>query len=250
MFFSRITLDVNNPQARDGAYRYGKKTYLPDAGVLDDHEWLWSFFPSDPQATRDFVFRKLDASKNRRVGFYMVSTRKPVSPHSAWSVEIRNYDPQVHAGQRLHFDLRANPVVTRDGVRHDVVMDEKTRLAHEVGKSSWRDLAKGRRPDAVRPPYAFIHERVLAWLEGGVQNGFAARHGFQIARDDQEQPVLRVDAYQRHRLPHKAKNAGFTSVDLSGVLVVTDTTPFRSALLHGVGHEKVFGCGLLLVRPP
>lgn len=250
MYFSRITLDRRNPkEALEGAFRYGHKTYLPDAGVLDDHEWLWSFFPHDPDAKRDFVFRKLDASKDHGLGFYMVSARKPASPHPAWQVETRAYDPQIEVGQRLHFDLRANPVVTRDGVRHDVVMDEKTRLAREAGASSWRDLARGRRPEAIRPTYAFIHERVLAWLDGNAQSGFAARKGFRIARDDQDQPMLRVDAYQRHRLPRKAKNAGFTSVDLSGDLVVTDTTLFRSALLHGIGHEKVFGCGLLLVKP-
>lgn len=250
MYFSRITLDRRNARAAlEGAFRYGNKTYLPEAGVLHDHEWLWSFFPHDPDAKRDFVFRKLDASKDHRLGFYMVSARKPASPHPAWQVETRSYEPQVRDGQRLHFDLRANPVVTRDGVRHDVVMDEKTRLARAAGASSWRDLPKDRRPEVIRPTYAFIHGRVLAWLDGGAQNGFAARQGFKIARDDQDQSTLRVDAYQRHRLPRKGANAGFTSVDLSGDLIVTDATTFRRALLHGVGHGKVFGCGLLLIRP-
>lgn len=248
MYFSRITLDATDPRLSSaGASAYGDKAYQL-GGVMEDHKWLWTFFPHDPNATRDFTFRRLEGSRERPIGFYVVSKRKPQSPYRAWRVETREYDPNIEPGDRFLFDLRVNPVVTRNGVRHDVVMDAKTRMARESGVSAWHLLPKTQRT-AARPTYAFIHECIVEWL-CEENRGFAARHGFRIALGEMGEPLVRVDAYQHHALTKKARDAKFTSVDLSGELVVTDVERFRRTLFEGAGHAKVYGCGLFLIRRP
>jgi hypothetical protein len=51
--------------------------------------------------------------------------------------------------------------------------------------------------------------------------------------------------------PHGGKRGQlrFSTVDLTGELVVTDAERFATTLASGIGRAKAFGCGLLLVRP-
>lgn len=203
-------------------------------GPYSEHQWLWRLFRAPEGAPRDFLFRRWDTEGMPR--FYVLSERAPQAQTSAWSVQTRHYAPDVAAGERLHFDLRANPVVvhSRDGKprRHDVVMQEKKRLLQERGLSRWRDWQ-----DADKPPFqALVRDICGAWLRSR-----ASRHGFAI-----DERSLAVDAYQQH-----AENQGrlqFTSVDFSGELTVVDPVAFGALLRNGIGRAKAFGCGLMLVR--
>ena len=49
----------------------------------------------------------------------------------------------------------------------------------------------------------------------------------------------------------KAKNGKvrYQATTFEGKLVVEDAELFRNILMNGLGHEKAYGCGLLLVRP-
>lgn len=246
--FSRIQLDITHPEARAAI------NAVEGAGAHREHQWLWRFFADDPDATRDFVFRRMDPdSPQAHAVCYVVSRRAPSAPHPAWRVDTRHYDPQVATGQTLAFELRANPVVTRDGRRHDVVMDAKTALAREAGNESWAQMPPAGQAAVTQQGYAFIRERIAAWLRGTQREpGFAARHGFALAQLNDEVSELRVDGYRRNRLAGKDGRSGqawFTSVDLAGKLVVCDREKFLAALHRGAGHAKAYGCGLLLIRP-
>lgn len=204
-------------------------------GPYEDHQWLWKFFPADAGTARDYLFRRLDAEATLR--FYVVSHRVPVVPGSSWRVRSRDYAPKMQAGDRLRFDLRANPVVTRDAdgkrKRHDVVMQAKKKLLAERGLTKWEQWQCADKP----PLYQLVRDSCAAWLASRAQ-----RSGLVV--DDGS---LAVDGYMQHR--GKRELIRISTVDFSGELTVTDPALFNTALLSGIGHAKAFGCGLLLVRP-
>ncbi len=77
------------------------------------------------------------------------------------------------------------------------------------------------------------------------------RNGFLICRDKYGQPKLQSTGYLWHSLREKdkkAKKPGFSSMDFTGEVKVTDVAKFRDALFKGIGPSKAFGCGLLMVR--
>ncbi|WP_395788243.1 type I-E CRISPR-associated protein Cas6/Cse3/CasE [Aquimonas sp.] len=243
-YFSRIQLDTAHPQARQA---------LLQAGVghaYREHQWLWQFFATEHQAPRDFLFRRIEPRDDQPGVVYTVSARAPLAPHPAWRVDSREYQPALAQGERLRFELRANPVRSirpegadpkRRSKRHDVVMHAKKHLiaAHSAG--TWSKLG-----DAERPAlYPLVHEAVADWLLGNADRpGVAARHGFIL-----DAPSLQVDSYLQHRFPRGNKAPiSLSTVDISGVLEVRDPLAFSNALLRGIGHAKAFGCGLLLAR--
>lgn len=238
--------------------REREAAYERSRGAYADHQWLWHrFFPAPRGTPRDFLFRRLDGGVAAR--FYTVSTRPPQSDVPGWEVKPKAYEPRVSAGERLRFDLRANPVVSRPGepllnpdgapklrpsakragsarhsvVRHDVVMDAKKHLLAERGLTRWGDWN-----DADKPPlYELVRQACVRWLiDAGRERGFEV-----------DEPSLSVDAYTQHR--GKGEKLRFSSVDFTGELTVLDAGRFGTALTQGIGHAKAFGCGLLLVRP-
>lgn len=239
-YFTRIQLDESHAGARAAV----AGCFNGDAS--SDHRFLWHFFAAPAGTSRDFLFRRIDPQGERRQPlFYCVSERAAVAPHPAWRVESREYAPQVQVGDRLLFDLRINPTQAhkRDGKsrRDDVVMHAKKLIAAGHGVRRWSDVPEDHRPAL----YDLADHAVRRWLGDRSGPGLAARHGFQALGD------LRVDAYRQHRMSRRGAAAiSLSTVDLTGTLEVVDPVRFTSALLHGVGHAKAFGCGLLLVRRP
>ena len=225
MYFSLITLEVGQEIAAAHEWL---------GGAYGEHQWLWRFFPAADGSARDFLFRRSDLGDVPR--FYVLSRRPPLRTSSAWNVQTRDYAPRLEIGERLQFDLRANPVVTvtRDGKskRHDVVMQEKKRLLSECGLARWDDWHGDGRPDL----YALARETCGNWL---VERG--KRLGFEVDGNS-----LAVESYQQHK--GKKETLRFSTVDFSGTLAVTDPDALSGALFNGIGHAKAFGCGLLLVR--
>jgi CRISPR system Cascade subunit CasE len=152
-------------------------------------------------------------------------------------VVSKPYTPHLSPGEPLAFELRANPVITGrsangKAARHDVVMQEKTRLLKDRRLARWADWQT---PD--RPPLQELVQRTCSqWLLARCQ-----RLGITIDID-----TLGVDGYEQHR--GKNGQLRFSTVDFSGRLRVVDAGALRVALFEGIGHAKAFGCGLLLVR--
>jgi CRISPR system Cascade subunit CasE len=190
-----------------------------------DHALVWTLFPGDGQA-RDFVFRREQpGSGESRSGasYLLVSARRPVE-NGFFTVECKPYDPHLAAGERLCFDLRANPVVSRkqDGKahRHDVLMDAKKQTADSALKKEQMDRA------------------ALEWLVSR-----ASHWGLAVQAE-----TIRMDGYRQLALPRKGRTAGFSVLDYGGLATVADAELLRQVLMTGVGHACGYGCGLLLVK--
>jgi len=233
MYFSLITPAPN--AEREAAIQWSK-------GPYEQHQWLWQFLAAERGSKRDFLFRHRDGD-NELPGFYVVSSRKPVAINDAWQVNSKEYDPQLSIGQRLAFDLRANPVVTHKvnekTRRDDVVMHKKKQLLSERGLQRWSDW---RDDDPEKPLlYELVHSTCLNWLEQRAKPA-----GFALVNEDETRKGIRADGYGQQRVDKK--DIRFSTVDFSGVLEVIDPTLFKQALFKGIGHAKAFGCGLLLVK--
>ena len=125
------------------------------------HRLLWDLFSDEKQ--RNFLYREEIAREQfgTRAGvrgepvYYIVSSTKPFSKNSVFQVDAKEYQPKLQQGDSLHFELRANPVVTKKvdrgnpehylkersrrqvanknkltkkRIRHDVVMDAQITL--------------------------------------------------------------------------------------------------------------------------
>lgn len=190
------------------------------------HRVLWTLFAdADGAASRDreFLFRLGSGPRSPDGDALVVSLRQPVDRHALWRIETKPYELAFTSGQKFAFKLRANPTVTREGRRHDVVMDRKRALG-------------AKRPTNIAEIW---EEAGRDWLCAR-----AARLGFTVLG-------LKADAYRVHRIPRPGAAApvSFASLDLSGRLRVEDPAKLRAALVSGVGHGKAWGCGLLLVKP-
>ena len=212
-------------------------------GGLDpygQHQLLWKLFDlprtSSPEQTA-FLFR---SEQNDGLPlFFVVSRVVPRDASGKWRIEPREYRPELRAGDRLAFKLRANPIVSRGaakgqrGQRHDVVMDAKQRLG-------WKDLPPDERPSLAHVAY----EAGSCWLREK-----ETRLGCLI-----EAKCLRVDSHFDYRLKGRRDEKGncrgiaLSTLDFEGELSVTDPEIFLPALLKGIGSAKAFGCGLMLVR--
>lgn len=187
-----------------------------------DHALIWRLFPGNGEK-RDFIFRRLDDGKS----YYVVSARPPQEDSGLFQIQTKPYAPQVTAGTTLAFELRANPVISRrtaDGrsQRHDVLMDAKRRApADKAHKLAQVMDAAGK---------AWLLERAPRW-------GLAVHESSLLQK-----------AYTQHRIKRKGQGIGYSSLDYQGVAEVTDADKLTHALLHGAGHSKGFGCGLLLVK--
>lgn len=189
------------------------------------HQAIWSLFADGPDRRRDFLYHV----ENRQgpPAVLALSARRPGPSGTIWHVDTKEYSPSLRSGSRLGFLLRANPVRTRDGRRHDVVMEEKQRLrSRSVPSDSW-------------PPEAeLVQEAGAAWLERRAEG-----LGFRLI-------ALRADGYRQLEMGRPGpKQVRLSTIDYSGALEVVDPDLFvRRALYEGIGPAKGFGCGLMLLR--
>jgi CRISPR system Cascade subunit CasE len=194
------------------------------------HQLLWSLFPKDPEAQRDFLFRA--EKKEGWPLFYLLSKRPPEGSSNIFSIKTKPYKPKVIAGERFAFDIRANPVVAKreegkkNSKHHDVWMDAK-------------NTAKLKKLN-IEETEALIQEYTANWLLDR-----AVKNGFKVTPDE-----LRIDAYRQNRVLKKGlQDLRYSTVDYKGTLIVTDAEKFIKTLFEGIGRAKAFGCGLMLVKP-
>lgn len=290
MYFSRVRIRSNIKELSELARIFKGDSH----GV---HRLLWRLFPEQKQRT--FLYREeiareqlgaLPAVRGEPI-YYLVSQTKPVdSENSLFTVESKNYRPQLEIGQRLGFDCRANPVITRQGKKHDVVMDAQLQflsslvkdfrleslLSANPGKGDYKKLLLANSGEPLNQRLneflakdSRYAERLqqIASLSGKLEWSIKAhidialeswlkkqgeRFGFELVVDDDGLTKLQNSAYIWHGLPEKTKQkdkkSGFSSVDFTGELQITDTVKFEQALFQGIGRSKAFGCGLLMIR--
>lgn len=225
-FLSRVRL------RRDPSTAALARVLLPDdedRRVGTAHRLLWTLFADDAERTRDFLWREMDGERLDRLAFLILSARPPEDRHRLFEIDPpKPWEPSLRSGDRLGFSLRANPVVTARrqdgrGPRHDVVM----RAIH------------GLPPDERAASRAVaITEEGRDWLEAQ-----GRRHGFRPLGEP------RIDGYARRRIVREGgPPVCFSTLDLDGVLEVTDPDAFLAAIVRGFGKAKAWGCGLMLIR--
>lgn len=225
------------------------------------HKMVWDIFSDGPDRKRDFLYRFENV--NGLPTYYAVSVREPVASKGLWDISTKPYAPKLARGDRLAFKLRANPVQlakqernaeeleawqksraerglkpnksmergwTQKVIRHDVVMDAKTRI-------DFKDLPIEKRPHVAR----LIQEAGLGWIAArGNEYGFSALESGTLA-----------DGYVQYRFfkGKGGKPITFSTLEFDGILTVTEPEVFiEKCLFQGVGPAKGFGCGLMLVR--
>ncbi len=220
MFFSRISIHED----AISSHRFWSAFRSP----YSVHQAIWRLFGDRPDRERDFLYHVKETSGPPVV--YALSAREPENSDELWDVQATDFAPKLHEGMRLGFLLRANPVRTREGKRHDVIMEEKCRLkAHSVPRADWPLEAD------------LVHEAGAGWLAARSEKA-----GFRVHS-------VRADGYRQHDFS-KQRDGGhvrFSTVDFTGLLEIVDAACFfREALCRGIGHAKGFGCGMMLIRRP
>lgn len=220
MYLSRIQIRLNQLPS----VMMEKEQY---AGAYAWHQWLWQLFPSRDER---FLFRREQQSAGDIL--YLLSNQLPDHQHNLFVVESKVFRPQLMEGMVLQYALRANPVVTRNGKRFDVMMDVKYQAKHNSQESFNPE------PGAIRHKQ---EEAARAWL-----NQQSDKAGFRL--DGAE--GCQIINYQQHRLVKKDSQSPiqFSSVDYAGRLIVTQPEHFLMALRQGFGKCKGLGCGLMLIK--
>ena len=254
MFFSRVRIEPYSIAKT-------KLFHILKSDVYAMHQLIWKLFPDSLNVKRDFLFRQefekeqlaFSATRRGLPLFYVVSKRPPMPVEGLLSVETKQYTPKITAGMRLGFDVRVNPVLQEkvdrsnieDWIRsrkkrglsdknptklrryHDVMMDAKKK-AREKGITDRSTIESQMR------------KAILTWLS---DNG--KKSGFQLT----DQSSVEVSGYRQEYLKKRgSRSIRFSSVDLSGILVVTEPELFQTLLFSGIGHSRSFGCGMMMVR--
>jgi len=244
MFFSRIRL-------RPEIYRSTQLATVITQNPYDMHRLFWDLFTDEKK--RNFLFREEIAREQLgiRAGargepvYYVVSTTRPAEDNPIFQVDEKVYQPKLDHGDRLQFRLRANPIISRKGKKHDVPMDAQRQFLASLctelglqsqlpGSSKKGDLKRvlltqvdGSLDDklttllAGNPRYADRLNQTLSlsdkleWVlkaavEGAVEQWMVTqgeRHGFEVCVDNYEQLKLQSSGYLWHSLREKDKNA-------------------------------------------
>ena len=193
------------------------------------HRLLWSAFAAPGQA-RDFLWRAMGTGR-----FLTLSARPPEASDLFARCDTQPFAPDLRAGDRLAFTLRANATRT-----------EKTGTGTATGKEKKRHIdlvmdalpPKGRRADARM---AVAQSVGRTWMgKQGARGGFEVE---EMAVGDYSTLTLAAAAGgPRSRQPR------FGVLDMTGTLTVTEPETFLRRLADGFGRAKAFGCGLMLIR--
>ncbi|HWH01683.1 MAG TPA: type I-E CRISPR-associated protein Cas6/Cse3/CasE [Pilimelia sp.] len=202
---------LGSPQAMHAAVRAAFAA--PEDHARDGARTLW----------------RLDTPATATVHLYLVSPGRPDLAHlveqAGWPTTqegwvTRDYRPlldSLRAGQRWAFRLTANP--THSGRKNAEAKDTQR--------------------------FAYLREEEqVGWLADR-----AARHGFAVVAQADEQPNLRLHRRRTQTFSRGMGTVTIASVTYDGVLRVTDPDALRRALTGGIGHAKAYGCGLLTLAP-
>jgi CRISPR system Cascade subunit CasE len=113
----------------------------------------------------------------------------------------------INQGETLHFHITANPTIKKNGKR----------------------IPLNRNSTEIQNYCAYD------WIRDRLKN-----NGAELINGN-------VSAYRKYKAKKDDNMITFVSADFDGVLRVKDREKFVSALIHGIGHEKAYGCGLLTV---
>jgi CRISPR system Cascade subunit CasE len=218
MFFSKISL-------RQDAQSLQKLNQFVHKNGYYYHQLIWRLFSnSNPDKKRDFIYR---AQFNKGwPTFYAISAIEPVDLENIWAIETKKYQPILQESDTLYFRVQVNPRICRKD---------------KDGKASYFDCIQ----DAFHKN-TMKEESKAQMIQDAGEHWLMKRseqHGFKI------QSVI-ADNFQKHRFKKYKQNHSilFSTIDLTGVLQVTNVEKFLQVLMHGIGSAKGFGCGMFMVK--
>jgi len=200
---------------------------LRQAGQDQAHGLIWRLFPNAAQP-RPFLYRETGFNE------WLVRSGEPPEPlldGPVWAaIETKEDAPIFFVQQQLRFRLRlcargsrppAGDGPTRErGAKYDI--------ATEARINGEQDTMTER-----------VAQRMAQWLaERGARHGFAAQAESIVMAESQE---IRVRGGQT--------SLRYTATDLHGLLAVTGPDLMLAAYHEGIGAQRAYGCGLLLLRP-
>jgi CRISPR system Cascade subunit CasE len=193
------------------------KAKLSDPDQL--HRAVWRFFHFDREARRGFLFRQ----EAREV--VVVSQIPPLPRLPGWTSRVGRFEPKLEHGDTFLFRVRVNPTISSDGKRFD-----------RIQRRLWQDPTASLNQVIAEEGQAWLREREVSMgfccLDPGPQVGDYRKHRFYKNRPGRPtgRPLL------------------IATLEISGAAVVTDPTRLHHTLIHGVGHAKGYGCGLMLTQ--
>lgn len=177
------------------------------------HRALWGLFPEDMAASRDFLFRVVQAERTQ-AEILMQSLRRPEeSTREARLLASKEYQLALQKEQRLRFYLVANP-------------------AKKINDEGGRENTHGE-PKKCRVPLVHKDDQ-RAWIGRKLES---------IA--DLDTMIIEPRFPIRFRKTKEDRAGKIQPVCFQGVLVVKDALRLSDLVMHGVGPGKAFGCGLL-----
>lgn len=193
---------------------------VPGIQIYDVKRDIYSLFPGLESRRGTFTYRVTEGAA------YVNSTTLPVDANRLWNIESRPFVPNTSIGTVQPFMVRVNATIDRTGRRVSVT-EEAVRVLKETGT----------RPDQWPNGDEISHEALSRWFKDR-----EGRMGFKVTGIE-----VKGQATWIMRLPRR-KPYGIDVYDLMGTLVVTDPKAFEDTLLYGIGDEKGFGCGMIVVK--
>ena len=222
MYLSRLIL---NPRSR---------MVQRDLGRLHDlHRTILSAFPASLDKEAERVLFRLDQSS---AGELHLLIQSPIAPD--WS--------HLERGGYLLDSVQENPAVKAISLP----VQTRQQLAFRLRANPTKRLSAGKGNTGKRIGLYAVEDQIK-WLERK-----AADHGFAIlsVMPTQQQriegriPIKANESVVTNEESAEAKkvyDAKFFSVQFDGILQVTDTAAFLTAVQAGIGSGKAFGFGLL-----
>ena len=228
LYLSRLTLNRSAPAA---ALMPLLNPSEPGQAADAHHRLIWSVFSDGKERRRDFLWRHDGRSR-----FFTLSGRPPRASGLFEAPETKAFDPDLRAGDRLQYTLRANATKDRAAVSRMEKDDRRGKSRRvDVVMDLMRVAPGGARRAEIRSSMAQI--AAAAWMaRQGAAKGFAPRSTV-------------VEGYSTIELGRRRRQgATFGILDLRGEIEVTDPGAFLPALAAGFGRAKAWGCGLMLIR--
>jgi CRISPR system Cascade subunit CasE len=266
LYFSKITLRKSAPISKLRELSYDG--YAP-------HKTIWQLLSRSPTQERDFLFRYDIEPRSGLPRFYVVSCQEAKDTSGLWDIQTKPYlvqEPEKPSlftlGDQFRFSLRVNPTKSVDATElreykeqggkprnESKTQDHKTRRVDVIWDARCKALERDPRPPDERSwtNDGVVLEAATQWLS---ERATRPKHelGFELVPD-----TLLVERYERALHPKHQRQGvrsredfsnakKFSTLDLAGLLKVTDVEKFQQTLTNGIGHGKAFGCGLLLIR--
>lgn len=217
MYLTQLTLPFTH-ETQELLARFVRNRY-------EQHQMLWGLTGASPDAKRDFLYRADVIEGGLRI---LVLSSKPFERiDEPWVARIAEYRPAFEAQQRLAFRLRFSPMVslaTKRGERGSL-----TNLVEQIR----RDCTTERTLEGI------VNEATHRWLGARAEAaGFALNE--YVSSNYQNASAVQHRSQNRYLVP---------SIDVEGVLTITDPETFLTKQTQGIGRARHAGCGLLLTKP-